>query len=46
LRHYPWITADKQLYGVLARQSQLGGGFDSVRCGQRIRTAWVTATAL
>lgn len=46
LGFYPWISADKTTYGILSRQSQLGGGFDSVLCGQRIRTAWVTATAL
>jgi hypothetical protein len=45
LGFYPWISGDKQLYGVLSRQSQLGGGFDSVLCGQQIRKAWVTATA-
>lgn len=42
---YPWISADKTLYGVLSRQSTAGaGGFSSAGCGQAIRRAWVTAT--
>lgn len=40
---YPWISADRRLYGVLARQSAAGGGFDSVLCGQKLRRAWITA---
>lgn len=42
---YPWISADKTLYGMLARQSEAGGGFDSVTCGQKLRRAWITAQA-
>ena len=42
---YPWISADKTLYGILARQSTAGGGgFSSFECGQAIRRAWITAT--
>lgn len=40
---YPWISADRTLYGMLARQSGAGGGFDSVQCGQKLRRAWITA---
>lgn len=46
LGFYPWIAADKTLYGIISRHSEPGGGFDSVVCGQKIRTAWLTATAL
>lgn len=39
---YPWISADKALYGIVSRQST-AGAFASVECGQAIRRAWVTA---
>lgn len=39
---YPWISADRALYGILARDSAAGGGIDSVRCGQKLRAAWRT----
>ncbi|MGV3711341.1 MAG: hypothetical protein ACO1Q7_21150 [Gemmatimonas sp.] len=42
---YPWINANKTLYGVLARFSALGGGEDSALCGALIRKAWTTAVA-
>ena len=41
---YPWIDSTKTLYGVLARRSDTGGGYDSVACGRLIRKAWKTAT--
>lgn len=45
---YPWISADKTLYGVLARraQSESNAGYNSVRCGRLIRQAWVTGAAV
>jgi hypothetical protein len=36
---YPWISADKRLYGVVARQS-FAGGWTSVQCGRLIRAAY------
>lgn len=44
---YPWIDAEKTLYGILARQtSPLDGeesdGFRSAECGRLIRKAWKT----
>jgi hypothetical protein len=42
---YPWIDATKTLYGVLARSSASGSGYDSASCGRLIRKAWVTAVA-
>ncbi len=41
---YPWIDASKTYYGIVARSSLLGA-IDSVKCGRRIRKAWLTATA-
>lgn len=43
---YPWIDAGRTWYGVLARE-QVGAtsSADSVRCGRKIRKAWVTGTA-
>ncbi len=40
---YPWISADKTLYGILARRAPAGNGSDSATCGRLIRKAWVTA---
>jgi hypothetical protein len=47
---YPWITADKKLFGVLAREDKAGGGsgdgdgagpgYDSAACGLKLRQAW------
>lgn len=38
---YPWITADKKLYGILARSAP-AGAWDSVTCGREIRKAYLT----
>ena len=43
---YPWINADKTLYGIVARLSVAGGGEASALCGVRIRKAWETGVAL
>jgi hypothetical protein len=37
---YPWISADRALYGVVARKSI--GSWRSVLCGRAIRKAWQT----
>lgn len=42
---YPWINANKTLYGVVARLSLSGGGEASALCGARIRKAWETGVA-
>ncbi len=42
---YPWINADKTLYGIVARLGLPGTGEDSALCGARIRKAWVTGAA-
>lgn len=42
---YPWINANKTLYGVLARFDAAGGGEDSALCGALIRKAWTTGVA-
>jgi hypothetical protein len=41
---YPWINANKTLYGVLARRAdnEENAGYNSARCGRLIRQAWVT----
>jgi hypothetical protein len=43
---YPWISADRTVYGVLARQTPaitgVDEGFASVKCGRLIRLAWQT----
>ena len=43
---YPWISADKSLYGILARynNSSPTAYWDSVQCGRVIRKAFVTGT--
>ncbi|TJY64974.1 hypothetical protein E4T66_01760 [Sinimarinibacterium sp. CAU 1509] len=39
---YPWISADKQTYGILARQKLSASAYwDSVQCGREIRKAWM-----
>lgn len=39
---YPWITADKQTYGILAREDRLpNAAKESVYCGVKMRRAWV-----
>ena len=40
---YPWIDAGKTTYGIVARSSGAGEGFDSASCGRQIRKAWATA---
>lgn len=42
---YPWIDAGKTTYGIVARSSGAGSGFDSASCGREIRKAWATAVA-
>ena len=40
---YPWISGDKSLYGILAREdADSTAGFKSALCGRLIRQAWVT----
>lgn len=43
---YPWINADRSLYGVVARAAGAGSGLASARCGRLIRQAWRTGVAL
>lgn len=39
---YPWISADKSTYGILARQKLSKTAYvDSVVCGRKLRTAWM-----
>ncbi|MCG3189721.1 MAG: hypothetical protein LKCHEGNO_02218 [Burkholderiaceae bacterium] len=53
---YPWIDASKTWYGIVAREDKggindpdnpdsAGHGFDSARCGQLIRAAWIDGVA-
>ena len=43
---YPWISADKTTYGILARQKlSLHSYWESVLCGRTIRKAWMTGQA-
>jgi len=42
---YPWIDAGKTTYGIVARSSGTGSGFDSASCGRLIRKAWATGAA-
>lgn len=43
---YPWISADRRWYGLLAREShRLKAAVDSVACGQLLRRAWMTGAA-
>lgn len=38
---YPWISADKAYYGILARRSLIGTAYErSIGCGQAIRYAF------
>lgn len=54
---YPWVSADRSLYGMLARDVSTsdagavdepgeGAGIASARCGRLIRRAWVSGVAL
>lgn len=38
--YYPWITADKNYYGIVARRETAGSWLESVVCGQAIRDAF------
>ncbi|HJV95108.1 MAG TPA: hypothetical protein VJ608_03690 [Albitalea sp.] len=51
---YPWISADKQWWGIVARHDNTGTGdpdpaqrpgVQSVYCGREIRAAWLSAKA-
>ncbi|HET8710602.1 MAG TPA: hypothetical protein VFM32_04455, partial [Spongiibacteraceae bacterium] len=40
---YPWISADKQWYGILAREDRMpNAAKESVYCGVKLRRAWMT----
>ncbi|MGQ0699949.1 MAG: hypothetical protein ACT4PZ_17110 [Panacagrimonas sp.] len=44
---YPWISADKTTYGVLARKKlRLTSYWDSVLCGRDMRRAYFSGTAV
>jgi len=43
---YPWISADRNLYGIVAREADPGNWFGSVQCGRLIREAWKRGAAL
>jgi hypothetical protein len=39
--YYPWISADRQNYGIVARMDKSSGAYlKSIYCGQRIRKAF------
>jgi hypothetical protein len=44
---YPWVDAERSLYGVLAREVPATGGigYGSAVCGRAIRKAWMTGVA-
>lgn len=42
---YPWIDANKTIYGLVSRQGDPGETFRSVNCGRLIRKAWKTGIA-
>ena len=40
---YPWISANRVAYGIVAREAHVSkAGSDSVVCGRAIRKAWTT----
>ena len=50
---YPWISADRQTYGIVGRESRHGlfsdegeekPGAQSVACGREIRAAWMSGS--
>lgn len=42
---YPWIDASKTYYGIVARNlSTLTSAGESMRCGRKIRKAWITGS--
>jgi hypothetical protein len=43
---YPWISADKQWYGILAREDRkFDAAKESVYCGVKLRRAWMSGEA-
>lgn len=43
---YPWISADRRWYGILARESYQPLAYrESVYCGAKLRKAWLTGAA-
>lgn len=39
---YPWISADKKWYGILAREDRMpNAAKESVYCGVKLRRAWI-----
>jgi hypothetical protein len=43
---YPWISADKAWWGLVARvDHRRSAALDSARCGRQIRRAWMTGAA-
>jgi hypothetical protein len=44
LGFYPWISASKLSYGIVARWVDAGNWWGSVQCGQLIRNAWQTGS--
>ncbi len=42
---YPWISSDRNLYGIVAREVDSGNWFGSVQCGRLIRQAWQIGVA-
>ena len=46
LGFYPWMHPDKQLYGLISRNSSASGStVKSIICGRKIRAAWLTGVA-
>jgi hypothetical protein len=44
---YPWISADRSLWGVIARRSNVADeqrGYESMLCARRIRASWIAGT--
>lgn len=44
LGFYPWISANKTSYGLIARDVDAGNSWPSVQCGRQVRKAWQTGT--
>ena len=43
---YPWISADRHWYGVLARENHMPKAYkESVYCGEKLRKAWTLGVA-
>lgn len=42
---YPWVSANRRWYGIVARRDAAGSGHASVQCGRLIRKAWITGIA-